>query len=143
MAARAPWPNSTTFREDCQWLNHLPARRGHVRDGFAPQTNVVLANGHRSVLMSVYKTGNASTLAIVDRVKQTVHDYLPSLPKELNVTTFFDQSFSCAPPSKVFSASHHRRVPHGHHDSSLLGNWKSTFIIATSIPLSILVSLLC
>jgi len=40
--------------KNCQWLNHLPARNvAHVRDGFAPQTNVVLANGHRSVLMSV------------------------------------------------------------------------------------------
>src|SRR5277367_1251962 len=63
-------------------LNDLPVKTvngstiylrdvAHVRDGFSPQTNVVLANGQRGVLMSVYKTGNASTLSIVDRVKQT------------------------------------------------------------------------
>ena len=46
----------------------------HVRDGFSPQTNVVLTNGQRGVLMSIYKTGNASTLSIVDRVKQMLID---------------------------------------------------------------------
>ena len=62
-------------------LNDLPVKTvngstiylrdvAHVRDGFSPQTNIVLANGRRGVLMSVYKTGNASTLSIVDRVKQ-------------------------------------------------------------------------
>ena len=84
-------------------LNDLPVKTvngstvymrdvAHIRDGFSPQTNVVLANGQRGVLMSVYKTGSASTLSIVDRVKQTLKDYQPSLPEGLNLTTFFDQS---------------------------------------------------
>ena len=61
-------------------LNDLPVKTvngatiymrdvAHVRDGFSPQTNIVRANGQRGVLMSVYKTGAASTLDIVDRVK--------------------------------------------------------------------------
>src|SRR5262244_1212360 len=84
-------------------LNDLPVKTvngatiymkdvAHIRDGFSPQTNIVLANGQRGVLMSVYKTGSASTLSIVDRVKQTLKEYQPSLPEGLNLTTFFDQS---------------------------------------------------
>src|SRR6202162_1892243 len=64
----------------------------HVRDGFSPQTNVVRVNGQRGVLMSTYKTGGASTLDIVDRVKQVLQNYASSLPESLHVSTFFDQS---------------------------------------------------
>jgi len=67
-------------------LNDLPVKTvngatiymkdvAHVRDGFSPQTNVVLSNGQRGVLMSIYKTGGASTLDIVDRVKKML-DYI-------------------------------------------------------------------
>ena len=53
-------------------------------------------NGQRGVLMSVYKTGGASTLDIVDRVKQVLADYASSLPESLHLRTFFDQSSLCA-----------------------------------------------
>src|SRR6266849_783463 len=67
--------------QSVQELNDLPVKTvngatiymkdvAHVRDGFSPQTNVVLSNGQRGVLMSIYKTGTASTIDIVDRVKQ-------------------------------------------------------------------------
>src|SRR5208282_1003152 len=73
-------------------LNNLPVKTvngstiylrevAHVRDGFSPQTNAVLMNGQRGTLMSVYKTGSASTLDIVDRVKQTLKDYEPTRPE--------------------------------------------------------------
>ena len=136
-------------------LNDLPVKTingstiymrdvAHVRDGFSPQTNVVLANGQRGVLMSVYKTGNASTLSIVDRVKQTLHDYGPSLPRDLKVTTFFDQSlFVRAAIQGVLREAIIAACLTAVMILLFLGNWKSTFIIATSIPLSILVSLLC
>ncbi|MGB8493587.1 MAG: efflux RND transporter permease subunit [Candidatus Acidiferrum sp.] len=136
-------------------LNDLPVKTvngstiylrdvAHVRDGFSPQTNVVLANGQRGVLMSVYKTGNASTLSIVDRVKQTLHDYQPSLPRDLNLTTFFDQSlFVRAAIQGVLREAIIAACLTAIMILLFLGNWKSTFIIATSIPLSILVSLLC
>src|ERR1700732_4711077 len=53
----------------------------HIRDGFAPQTNIVRANGQRGVLMATYKTGSASTLDIVSRIKETLRVYAPSLPE--------------------------------------------------------------
>jgi CzcA family heavy metal efflux pump len=136
-------------------LNDLPVKTvngstiylrdvAHVRDGFAPQTNVVLANGQRGVLMSVYKTGNASTLSIVDRVKQTLKEYQPSLPEGLNVTTFFDQSlFVRAAIQGVLREALIAACLTAIMILLFLGNWKSTLIIAISIPLSILVSILC
>src|SRR6195256_4109145 len=86
-----------------QELNDLPVKTvngatiymrevAHVRDGFSPQTNVVLANGQRGVLMSIYKTGNASTLDIVDRVKAMLEYNKGSYPPGLHVNQFFDQS---------------------------------------------------
>src|SRR5579859_6664062 len=84
-------------------LNDLPVKTvngatiymkdvAHVRDGFSPQTNAVLENGQRGVLMSIYKTGNASTLQIVDNLKAMLKYNESSFPEGLKVTQFFDQS---------------------------------------------------
>ena len=136
-------------------LNDLPVKTvngstiylrdvAHVRDGFSPQTNVVLANGQRGVLMSVYKTGNASTLSIVDRVKQMLKDFEPTRPEGLKVTTFFDQSlFVRAAIQGVVREALIAACLTAVMILLFLGNWKSTLIIAISIPLSILVSILC
>ena len=136
-------------------LNDLPVKTvngstiymrevAHVRDGFSPQTNVVLANGQRGVLMSIYKTGNASTLTIVDRVKQMLSDYRSNLPEGLNLTTFFDQSlFVRAAIQGVLREALIAACLTAIMILLFLGNWKSTLIIAISIPLSILVSILC
>ena len=136
-------------------LNDLPVKTvngstiylrevAHVRDGFSPQTNVVLANGQRGVLMSVYKTGSASTLAIVDRVKQVLKDFEPTRPEGLKVTTFFDQSlFVRAAIQGVLREALIAACLTAVMILLFLGNWKSTLIIAISIPLSILVSILC
>jgi multidrug efflux pump subunit AcrB len=136
-------------------LNDLPVKTvngstiylrevAHVRDGFSPQTNVVLANGQRGTLMSVYKTGNASTLDIVDRVKQTLKDFEPTRPEGLKVTTFFDQSlFVRAAIQGVLREALIAACLTAVMILLFLGNWKSTLIIAISIPLSILVSILC
>ena len=136
-------------------LNDLPVKTingstiylrdvAHVRDGFSPQTNVVVENGQRGVLMSVYKTGNNSTLAIVDRVKQVLKDYEPSLPPALKITTFFDQSlFVRAAIQGVLREALIAACLTAIMILLFLGNWKSTLIIAISIPLSILVSILC
>ena len=75
-------------------LNDLPVKTlngatiymkdvAHIRDGFTPQTNIVRVNGQRGVLMSTYKTGGASTLDIVDRVKLVLQNYASSLPESL------------------------------------------------------------
>src|SRR5579883_1649114 len=116
----------------------------HVRDGFTPQTNVVLTNGQRGVLMSIYKTGKNSTLEIVDHVKQVLADYQSSLPPELHITNFFDQSiYVRAAIQGVLREALIAACLTAIMILLFLGNWKSTLIIAVSIPLSILVSLLC
>jgi CzcA family heavy metal efflux pump len=136
-------------------LNDLPVKTvngatiymrdvAHVRDGFSPQTNVVLANGQRGVLMSIYKTGSASTLAIVDRVKQMLEYSKSSLPEGLHVSTFFDQSlYVRASIQGVIREAIIAACLTAIMILLFLGNWKSTLIIAISIPLSILVSVLC
>lgn len=136
-------------------LNDLPVKtRGnttiymkdvaHIRDGFSPQTNVVLANGQRGVLMSIYKTGNASTLSIVDRVKEKLRQYSGSLPEGLHLSFFFDQSvFVRASIQGVIREALIAACLTAIMILLFLGNWKSTLIIAISIPLSILVSILC
>jgi multidrug efflux pump subunit AcrB len=135
-------------------LNNLPVKTvngstiymrevAHVRDGYSPQTNVVLTNGQRGVLMSVYKTGTASTLSIVDRVKQVLTAYRSSLPESLNLTIFFDQSlFVRAAIQGVMREALIAACLTAIMILLFLGNWKSTLIIAISIPLSILVSVL-
>ena len=115
----------------------------HVRDGFGPQTNIVRANGQRGVLMAVYKTGNASTLDIVSRVKSTVAHAAESLPPELKVTALFDQSiFVRAAVEGVVREALIAAALTAVMILIFLGDWRSTLIIAISIPLSIMASLL-
>src|SRR5712664_2904087 len=135
-------------------LNDLPVKTvngatiymkdvAHVRDGFSPQTNVVLSNGQRGVLMSIYKTGGASTLDIVDRVKKMLDYNKGSLPEGLHISTFFDQSlYVRASILGVIREAIIAACLTAIMILLFLGNWKSTLIIATSIPLSILVSIL-
>jgi CzcA family heavy metal efflux pump len=116
----------------------------HIRDGFSPQTNIVRANGQRGVLMATYKTGSASTLDIVSRVKEVLANYRSSLPEGLHITTFFDQSvFVRASIEGVLREALVAAILTAVMILLFLGNWKSTLIIAISIPLSILVSILC
>ena len=136
-------------------LNDLPVKTvngstiymrdvAHIRDGFSPQTNIVRANGQRGVLMAVYKTGSASTLDIVSRVKQTIQNYSGSIPEGLHVGMLFDQSlFVRASISGVLREALIAACLTAIMILVFLGNWKSTIIIAASIPLSILVSILC
>jgi CzcA family heavy metal efflux pump len=136
-------------------LNDLPVKTvngatiymrdvAHVRDGFSPQTNIVLSNGQRGVLMSIYKTGSASTLDIVDRVKTMLEYNRAALPEGMNVSTFFDQSlYVRASIQGVIREAIIAACLTAIMILLFLGNWKSTLIIAISIPLSILVSILC
>ena len=136
-------------------LNDLPVKTqngatiymrevAHIRDGFSPQTNIVLNNGQRGVLMSIYKTGSASTLDIVDRVKSKLTAYIPALPEGLHLTLFFDQSlFVRAAIQGVIREGLIAACLTATMILLFLGNWRSTVIIAVSIPLSILVSVLC
>ena len=114
----------------------------HVRDGYPPQQNIVRVNGSRAALMTILKSGTASTLSIVDGVKGLLPRLKQSLPAALNITPLADQSlFVRAAVSGV--------VKEGVIAASLtslmillfLGSWRSTLIIATSIPLAILAAL--
>ncbi len=116
---------------------------GSVRNGFAPQTNIVRQDGHRGALLIVYKAGNASTLDIVKGVRQLLPIMAPALPKSLKVTPLADQSiFVRAAISGVVREAIIAACLTGVMILLFLGSWRSTVIIAISIPLSILSSIL-
>ncbi|CDZ75903.1 Cation efflux system protein CusA [Legionella massiliensis] len=114
----------------------------HVRDGFAPQTNIVRVNGKRAVMMSVQKTGEASTLDIVSKIKAIMPKIKEMMPPALNISTFSDQSvFVLAAIKGVIKEGVIAALLTGLMILIVLGSWRSTFIITLSIPLSILASL--
>jgi multidrug efflux pump subunit AcrB len=115
---------------------------GQVHDGFAVQQNVVRVDGRRSVLLSIIKNGNASTLAVVNAVKQALVVARAAAPPGMQIKELFDQS--------VFvKASIEGLLKEGAIAACLtalmivlfLGSWRSTLIVMISIPLSVLSSL--
>jgi multidrug efflux pump subunit AcrB len=115
----------------------------NVRDGYSVQQNVVRADGKPSVLLTIMKTGSVSTLSIVDEIKNRI---LPSArasaPKGMRIKELFDQSvFVRAAISGVLREAVIAACLTGLMILLFLGSWRSTLIIAVSIPLSILSSL--
>ncbi|MFA6117570.1 MAG: efflux RND transporter permease subunit [Sphingomonas sp.] len=131
-------------------LNDLPIRTvdggtvfmrdvAHVRDGSPPQRNVVRVDGGRAVLMTVLKSGSASTIAIVDQVKALLPKLKETLPASLNVAALADQSlFVKAAVSGVVREGVIAAALTSLMILLFLGSWRSTVIIAASIPLAIL-----
>jgi multidrug efflux pump subunit AcrB len=136
-------------------INDLPIRRStgsvvyvrdvaYVRDGYAPQTSVVRVDGKRAVLMNVLKTGNASTIDIIDGINQRLPPLKQQLPSDLKIAELSDQSI-------FVRAAIHGVIREGVIAAALtgllillfLGSWRSTLIITISIPLSILSSVAC
>jgi multidrug efflux pump subunit AcrB len=116
---------------------------GHVRDGFAPQTNIVRQDGSRAVLLTVMKAGNASTLSVVDGVRKLLPVVAATLPAELRIQPLADQSiFVRASISGVIREAVIAACLTGLMILLFLGSWRSTLIIAVSIPLSILTSII-
>jgi CzcA family heavy metal efflux pump len=116
----------------------------HVRDGFAPQTNIVHMDGHRALLMTILKTGNASTLDIIQRVREAVDKIRPSLPEALDLQFIGDQSvFVRAAIDGVVREGCIAAALTGVMILLFLGSWRSTVIILVSIPLSVLASIIC
>lgn len=114
-----------------------------VHDGNAPQTNVVHVDGGRSVLMSVLKNGSASTLAIVDGVRAKLAAMKAGLPDALKVVPINDQSvFVRAAIKGVATEGAIAALLTSIMILLFLGSWRSTVIIAVSIPLSILGSII-
>ncbi len=134
-------------------LNDLPIRVvngatvyikdvAQVRDGYAVQTSIVRTNGTRGTLMTVLRNGRASTLAIVNAVKQRLPQILAGLPPELHVRQLFDQSlFVRAAINGVVREAITAAFLTALMILMFLGSWRSTIIVCISIPLSILTSL--
>jgi multidrug efflux pump subunit AcrB len=116
---------------------------GQVRDASAVQQNIVRQNGQRSVLLSVIKNGNASTLAVVNGVRKVLQTARAAAPPGLAINELFDQA-------KLVSDSVTSVVREGAIAAALtalmillfLGSWRSTLIVMISIPLSILTSII-
>ncbi|TDV07874.1 efflux RND transporter permease subunit [Paraburkholderia caballeronis] len=115
----------------------------NVRDGFSPQTNIVRQDGQRGVLLSILKSGDASTLQVVGALKDLLPKARDTLPAEMQIQPLFDQSiFVSAAVQGVVREALIAACLTALMILLFLGNWRSTLIIAVSIPLSILASLL-
>jgi len=115
----------------------------HVRDGFSPQTNVVRQDGHRGVLQPILKNGGSSTLQIVSDLRKMLPLAAASLPKDLRITPLFDQSvFVKSAITGVIREAAIAAALTAAMILMFLGSWRSTVIIAVSIPLSILSSII-
>jgi CzcA family heavy metal efflux pump len=135
-------------------LNNIPLKQvkgaivymrdvAQVRDGFSVQNNVVRQNGRRSALLTVLKTGTASTLTIIDRVRTTLKRIMTTLPTDLNITEMFDQSLFVR--AAIQGVVQEALIAAGLTALMILlflGSWRSTVIVCISIPLSILTSLI-
>jgi multidrug efflux pump subunit AcrB len=142
--------NLNNSPSDINELGNLPIKQvngttiyihdvAHVRDGSPPQTNIVHVDGNRSVLLSILKNGSASTLAIVSGIKQRLADSKGILPDNLKVTPIGDQSlFVRAAISGVAREGVIAAALTSLMILLFLGSWRSTVIIAISIPLAIL-----
>jgi multidrug efflux pump subunit AcrB len=115
----------------------------HVRDGYQVQTNVVHSGGKRSVLLSILKQGNASTLDVVEAVKKALPEAQKSLPPDLKIQMLFDQSIFVR--ASVEGVVKEAAIAAGLTALMILlflGSWRSTLIVVISIPLSIMVSII-
>jgi multidrug efflux pump subunit AcrB len=137
-----------------EMLNDLPIKEvngatvyirdvAHVRDGAGVQTNIVRENGRRSVLLTILKKGTASTLAVVNGVRAAMPRIQATIPKEINLHFLFDQSvFVRASISGVAREAIIAACLTAVMILLFLGSWRSTLIVVTSIPLSILCSII-
>ena len=135
-------------------LNDLPVRTSggattylrdvaQVRDGFNPQTNIVRQDGERGVLLSILKNGGASTLDIVNNLRELLPRATQILPPDIKVAMLFDQSVFVK--AAVMGVVVEALIAAGLTALMVLlflGNWRSTLIIALTIPLSIMASIL-
>lgn len=113
-----------------------------VHNGFTPQQNIVRTNGSRGVLLTVTRNGNASTLAIVNAVKNELPKVMATIPQDLKLSVFGDQSlFVRSAVAGVVRETLIAALLTGAVILLFLGSWRSTLIVCISIPLSILTSI--
>ncbi len=142
-----------TFPTRIDSLNQLPIKVvdgtqilvgdvAQVRDGYDPQQNIVRQDGVRSTLLSVFKSGTASTLSVVSGAKQAMANVLKTVSTAVQVKEFNDQSlFVRAAVSGVVREGAIAAALTALMILLFLGSWRSTIIIAVSIPLSVLASI--
>jgi multidrug efflux pump subunit AcrB len=125
--------STTIYMKDVAW----------VRDGFPPQTNIVRVNGQRSVLLTIQKAGDASTLDVIAGIKALLPQIAATVPAQLKMTPLADQSiFVRGAISGVVRETLIAACLTAFMILTFLGSWRSTVIIATSIPLAILTSII-
>jgi multidrug efflux pump subunit AcrB len=125
--------NTTIYMKDVAW----------VRDGFPPQTNIVRVNGQRSVLLTIQKAGDASTLKVISGIKALLPQIATTLPRQLKMKPLADQSiFVLGAINGVVREALIAACLTALMILIFLGSWRSTLIIATSIPLAILTSII-
>ncbi len=134
-------------------LNHIPIKQvgpttvylsdvAHVRDGWAVQQNIVHSDGKRSVLLTIIKNGDASTLDVVNRVKAALPGIQKAAPPGMHIALLFDQSKFVT--QSITSVLREGAIAAGLTALMILlflGSWRSTLVVMVSIPLSILTSL--
>src|ERR1017187_3007356 len=125
--------STTIYMKDVAW----------VRDGFPPQTNIVRVNGQRSVLLTIQKAGDASTLSVISGIKSILPRIRLAVPPQLQISPLADQSiFVRGAISGVVRETLIAACLTAFMILTFLGSWRSTIIIATSIPLAILTSII-
>ena len=125
--------NTTIYMKDVAW----------VRDGFPPQTNVVRVNGQRSVLLTIQKAGDASTLKVISGIKTLLPQIATTVPRQMKMKPLADQSvFVLGAINGVVREALIAACLTALMILIFLGSWRSTLIIATSIPLAILTSII-
>jgi multidrug efflux pump subunit AcrB len=125
--------STTIYIKDVAW----------VRDGFPPQTNIVKVNGQRSVLLTIQKAGDASTLNVIAGIKALLPQIKTTVPAQLQIDPLADQSiFVRGAISGVVRETLIAACLTAFMILTFLGSWRSTLIIATSIPLAILTSII-
>jgi multidrug efflux pump subunit AcrB len=125
--------STTIYIKDVAW----------VRDGFPPQTNIVRVNGQRSVLLTIQKAGNASTLSVIAGIKALLPQIATTVPPQLRIIPLADQSiFVRGAISGVVRETLIAACLTAFMILTFLGSWRSTVIIATSIPLAIMTSII-
>jgi multidrug efflux pump subunit AcrB len=135
-------------------LNNLPIKAinggvvylrdvAHVRDGYAPQTNIVRSDGKRAALLTVEKTGSTSTLTIIQQIKAMLPKISAGLPSALRITPLADQSVFVK--SSIMGVVREALIAACLTAMMILlflGSWRATLIIAVTIPLSVITSLI-
>src|SRR5919108_581103 len=125
--------STTIYMKDVAW----------VRDGFPPQTNIVRVNGQRSVLLTLQKAGDASTLKVISGIKSLLPQIAATVPPQLKIEPLADQSiFVLGAINGVVREALIAACLTAFMILIFLGSWRSTLIITTSIPLAILTSII-